>query len=69
MDKAAKPPPGPPEGPATEEATPTPRPWEAAQPPDLDHTGKTPGAGLGMMIGVVVALLLAAALAWIMLGQ
>jgi hypothetical protein len=41
-----------------------------AQSPDLaDNTVRKPGVGMGLMIGVVVALLLAALLAWVVLGQ
>jgi len=34
-----------------------------------DNTSKRPGAGMGLMIGVVVALMLAAILGWVVLGQ
>ena len=76
MDKAAETPPEP--------AATSPGPWDAARaheaahsraapnagaPALADDAAKKPPAGMALMIGVVVALLLAAALAWVVLGQ
>ena len=68
-----------------EEAAGTPPgPWEVSQAHEAEHsraarntrspaladnTSKRPAAGMGLMIGVVVALLLATVLAWVVMGQ
>ena len=48
---------------------PPPRPWDDRPPDVAGDPAPRPAVGIGLMIGVVVALLLAAALGWVVLGQ